>query len=128
MRRPSGASSSGGMEMREFCTLNCAEVFRIMAFAQLTLAQRVTARYPEDPHGGQIQGQAVSYGSGGRRRRVRRWPDALNHAADWRIYHDLAQRLIARARQLYASFQSTELLDLDATVYALDSTTTSTSA
>jgi len=40
---------------------------------------------------------------------------------DWRIFHDLAQRLIAHARRLYAS-QPTAL-DLDATVYALDSTT-----
>jgi hypothetical protein len=40
--------------------------------------------------------------------------DALNQR-DWRIYHDLAMRLIIRARK-------TDLV-LDATVYALDSTT-----
>jgi hypothetical protein len=46
--------------------------------------------------------------------------DALN-LRDWRIYHALAMRLILRARDLYAS----DSLDvgLDATVYALDSTT-----
>jgi hypothetical protein len=46
--------------------------------------------------------------------------DALN-LRDWNIYHALAQRLIARARALYA--QEPSLLELDASVYALDSTT-----
>jgi hypothetical protein len=44
-----------------------------------------------------------------------------NHSRDWRIYHDVAQMLIARARRLYAdeSFG----VELNQTVYALDSTT-----
>ena len=44
-----------------------------------------------------------------------------NRSRDWRIYHDLAQTLIARARRLYAddSFG----VELAQTVYALDSTT-----
>lgn len=44
-----------------------------------------------------------------------------NRSRDWRIYHDLAQTLIARARRLYAddSFG----VALEQTVYALDSTT-----
>jgi hypothetical protein len=44
-----------------------------------------------------------------------------NSSRDWRIYHDLAQVLIARARRLYAneSFGA----ELEQTVYALDSTT-----
>jgi IS4 transposase len=46
--------------------------------------------------------------------------DALN-SRDWRIYHALAIRLIDRARRLYA--QEPMGVDLDATVYALDSTT-----
>jgi hypothetical protein len=46
--------------------------------------------------------------------------DALNQR-DWRIYQALALRLIARARALYAGEPA--LLDLDAAVYALDSTT-----
>ena len=45
--------------------------------------------------------------------------DALNQR-DWRIYHALAQRLIVRARALYAQ---ESVLDLDASVYALDATT-----
>ena len=44
-----------------------------------------------------------------------------NRARDWRIYHDLAQTLIARARRLYANEPFG--VDLEQTVYALDSTT-----
>lgn len=44
-----------------------------------------------------------------------------NRARDWRIYHDLAQTLIARARRLYA--REPFGADLSQTVYALDSTT-----
>ena len=44
-----------------------------------------------------------------------------NSSRDWRIYHDLAQGLIARARRLYAS--ESFGVDLERTVYALDSTT-----
>jgi hypothetical protein len=46
--------------------------------------------------------------------------DALN-LRDWRIYHVLAQSLIARARVLCA--QEPSALELDGSVYALDSTT-----
>ena len=44
-----------------------------------------------------------------------------NRERNWRIYHDLAQGLITRARRLYAheSFG----VELEQTVYALDSTT-----
>jgi len=44
-----------------------------------------------------------------------------NEQRDWRIYADLAQWLIARARKLYA--QEDMGVDLDETLYALDSTT-----
>ena len=44
-----------------------------------------------------------------------------NSSRDWRIYADLAQRLISRARRLYA--QEPLGIELDQTVYALDSTT-----
>ena len=44
-----------------------------------------------------------------------------NRSRDWRIYHDLAQTLIARARRLYA--HEPFGADLEQTVYALDSTT-----
>src|SRR5271157_5399629 len=44
-----------------------------------------------------------------------------NRVRDWRIYADLAQLLIARARRLYA--QDPLGVELDQTVYAFDSTT-----
>src|SRR5271170_5554876 len=44
-----------------------------------------------------------------------------NGSRDWRIYHDLAQVLIARARRLYA--KESFGVELEQTVYALDSTT-----
>lgn len=44
-----------------------------------------------------------------------------NHNRDWRIYADLAQGLIKRARALYQN--ESLCIDLDETVYALDSPT-----
>ena len=44
-----------------------------------------------------------------------------NEQRDWRIYAELAQSLIATARELYSS--DTFIDELDETVYALDSTT-----
>jgi hypothetical protein len=44
-----------------------------------------------------------------------------NENRDWRIYADFAQVLIARARPLYANEDLA--VDLEATVYALDSST-----
>ena len=97
-------------------TLSCADVFRVMAFAQLTWRESLrdievclTANHTKLFHMGLKGIPARSTLS-----------DALNQR-DWRIYHALAMRLIARARELYIS----EPMDvaLDATVYALDSTT-----
>jgi transposase len=45
-----------------------------------------------------------------------------NENRDWRIYSDLAQKLITKARKLYRD-DSDFTLDLENTVYALDSTT-----
>src|SRR5260221_3533506 len=44
-----------------------------------------------------------------------------NEARDWRIYAELAQRLIGQARRLYVNEDLG--FDLASTVYALDSTT-----
>ena len=44
-----------------------------------------------------------------------------NRTRDWRIYADLAQRLIVRARRLYADEPLG--IELDQTIYGLDSTT-----
>ena len=97
-------------------TLDCADVFRVMAFAQLTWRESLrdiesclTANHTKLFHMGLsgIPARATL-------------ADALN-LRDWRIYHALALRLISRARDLYTK-EPTDLA-LDATVYALDSTT-----
>jgi hypothetical protein len=98
-------------------TLGCAELFRVMAFAQLTWRESLRdiqaclgANQSKLFHMGLANVPARST-----------LADALN-ARDWRIYHALAMHLIPRARALYAQ-DALASLDLDATVYALDSTT-----
>jgi hypothetical protein len=97
-------------------TLGCADLFRVMAFAQLTW--RESLRDIEVCLAAN-QGKLFHMGLRGIPARST-LSDALN-LRDWRIYHALAMRLILRARDLYAS----DALDigLDSTVYALDSTT-----
>jgi hypothetical protein len=97
-------------------TLGCADLFRVMAFAQLTWRESLrdievclTANQTKLFHMGLKNIPARSTLS-----------DALN-LRDWRIYHELAMRLIARARTLYA--EEPYGIELDATVYALDATT-----
>lgn len=97
-------------------TLDCADVFRLMAFSQLTWRESLrdievclTANHRKLFHMGIKNVPARSTLS-----------DALNNR-NWLIYHDLAMNLIARARKLYSDDRIN--LDLDATVYALDSTT-----
>jgi hypothetical protein len=97
-------------------TLGCADLFRIMAFAQLTWRESLrdietclAANHTKLFHMGLRAIPARSTLS-----------DALN-LRDWRIYHALAMRLILRAKALYANDPTG--VDLDATVYALDSTT-----
>ncbi len=97
-------------------TLSCADLFRVMAFAQLTWRESL-----RDIEACLAANQARLFHMGMKAPPARSTlADALN-LRDWRIYHGLAQRLIARARVLYAHEPS--VLDLDATVYALDSTT-----
>jgi len=97
-------------------TFSCAEQFRAMAFAQLTF--RESLRDIETC----LSAQAAKLYHMGFREPVRRstLSDA-NEARDWRIYAELAQRLIAQARRLYAGEDLG--LELSNTVYALDSTT-----
>ena len=97
-------------------TLSCADLFRVMAFAQLTWRESLrdievclTANQAKLFHMGMKGVPARSTLS-----------DALN-LRDWRIFHALAMRLIQRARSLYA--KDSLNIDLDATVYALDATT-----
>ena len=97
-------------------TLGCADVFRVMAFAQLTWRESL-----RDIEACLSANQAKLFHMGLKAPPARSTlADALN-LRDWRIYHALAQRLIVRARALYATEPS--VLDLDASVYALDSTT-----
>lgn len=97
-------------------TLNCADLFRVMVFAQLTWRESLrdievclNANRAKLFHMGLKNVPARSTLS-----------DALN-LRDWCIYHDLAIRMIAQARALYADERLN--LDLDASVYALDATT-----
>lgn len=97
-------------------TLPCAEQFRVMAFAQLTY--RESLRDIESC----LAAQAQKLYHMGLRQPVRRSTLAdANESRDWRIYAEFAQRLINRARKLYAS--ESLGVELDNTVYALDSTT-----
>jgi hypothetical protein len=97
-------------------TLTCGEQYRAMAFAQLTY--RESLRDIETC----LAVQASKLYGMGFRQPVRRSTLAdANETRDWRICADLAQRLIAQARKLYADEDLG--LDLSNTVYALDSTT-----
>ena len=101
---------------RRVRTLTCAEQYRAMAFAQLTY--RESLRDIETC----LAAQSAKLYHMGFREPVRRATLAdANEARDWRIHADLAQRLIAQARRLYVG--DSLGLDLDKTVYALDSTT-----
>jgi hypothetical protein len=97
-------------------TLSCGEQYRAMAFAQLTY--RESLRDIEaclSVHASKLYHMGFT-------EPVRRSTLAdANEARDWRIYAELAQRLIAQARKLYAGEDLG--LDLTNTVYALDSTT-----
>lgn len=97
-------------------TLSCAEIFRIMAFSQLTSRESL-----RDIEVCLTAHQRKLFQMG-----IKNIPsrstlsDALN-GRSWQMYHDLAMKLIAKARKLYEKEPLN--LDLDATIYALDSTT-----
>ena len=97
-------------------TLTCADLFRVMAFAQLTWRESL-----RDIEACLAANQTKLFHMGMKVPPARSTlADALERR-DWRIYHALAQRLIARAKALYE--QDPSVLELDASVYALDSTT-----
>jgi len=94
----------------------CLDQFLCMAFAQLTY--RESLRDIEVC----LRGNGAKLYHMGIRSGIARSTLAdANENRDWRIYADFAQVLIARARGLYANDDFG--VDLDATVYALDSTT-----
>lgn len=97
-------------------TLSCADLFRVMAFAQLTWRESL-----RDIEVCLAANQARLFHMGMKGAPARSTlADALN-LRDLRIYHGLAMRLIHRARGLYA--KDALNIELDATVYALDATT-----
>ena len=103
----------GNYRIRNF---SCWDQFLAMSFAQITdrdsLADiEVCLRSRPDQ----------LYRMGFRSAIAHRTLADANSSRDWRIYHDLAQILIARARRLYA--HEPLAVELAQTVYALDSTT-----
>lgn len=103
----------GDLRVRSF---TCQDQLRCMAFAQLTyrdsLRDTVTC----------LNAQRAKLYHMGIRGQVRRSTLAdANERRDWRLYAAFAQVLIAQARRLYAS--DSFGADLDATAYALDTTT-----
>lgn len=97
-------------------TFRCSEQLRVMAFAQMTY--RESLRDIEAC----LTAQTQKLYHMGISRPVRRSTLAdANETRDWRIYAELAHRLIVQARKLYAGEQLA--VDLDNTVYAMDSTT-----
>jgi len=97
-------------------TFKCSEYYRVMAFAQLTYRESLrdiisclNAMRPK------------LYHMGIRSTISRNNLSNANNVRDWRIFADFAYILIDRAKKLYVD-QPLDI-DLDATVYALDSTT-----
>ena len=95
---------------------NVPDLFRVMAFSHLTWRESLRdieaclkANHAKLFHMGLSGAPARST-----------LPDALNDR-DWRICHGLAMRLVVRVRELYA--KDPLVIDLDATVYALDAAT-----
>lgn len=95
---------------------SCRDQFLSLAFAQLTFRESLrdieTCLRALEPK---------LYHAGFRGKVSRSTLADANRAHDWRIYADFAQVLIRRARRLYAS--ESLAVDLEQTVYALDSTT-----
>ncbi len=96
--------------------LSCREQFLAMAFAQLTY--RESLRDIEACLG--ARGDQL-YHLGFRTRVARSTLAEANEKRDWRIYADLAHKLIGRARALYQ--QEPLGVELNETVYAFDATT-----
>ncbi len=97
-------------------SLSCWEQFLAMSFAQITYREsladlEVCLRSRRDQ----------LYHMGFRSVLAHSTLADANRTRDWRIYADLAQRLIVRARRLYADEPLG--IELDQTIYALDSTT-----
>lgn len=103
----------GNYRVRSF---TCRDQFLVMAFAQLTYRESLRdieaclGAIPERLYHMGIRGTVTRSTLAG-----------ANERRDWRIYADYAQVLMAEARLLYA--EEPLALDLDQTVYCLDSST-----
>lgn len=104
----------GNYRIREF---SCWDQYLCMSFAQLTYRESlrdIEACLNAQPN--------KLYHMGIKGHATRTNLAHANRRRDWRIYAEFAQLLIARARKLYQD-DPEFLVDLDQTVYALDSTT-----
>src|SRR6516165_1705090 len=97
-------------------SFSCLDQFLCMAFAQLTWRESL-----RDIEACLRAQRSKLYHFGIRSTVARNTLANANAVRDWRIYADFAQRLIAMARSLYA--QDSFAVDLQETVYALDTTT-----
>ena len=97
-------------------TLSCAEQFRALAFAQLTWRESL-----RDIEASLSANSSKLYAMGFRSAIKRSTLADANESRNWHIWSDLAALLIRRARKLYASEPLS--VELDSTVYALDSST-----
>ena len=107
------ARYGGNHKVKEF---NCSSHFRVMSFAQLTCRESL-----RDIEACLRAMQPKLYHMGIRSTVSRNNLSNANEQRDWRIYAEFAQHLIIEARNLYAGEELS--VDLDASVYALDSTT-----
>jgi hypothetical protein len=107
------ARYDGNYKFRGF---SCFDQFLCLAFAQLTFRESL-----RDIEACLRSVQGKLYHMGFRGKVARSTLADANEAHDWRIYADFAQALIHIARPMYAN--ESLGLDLDNTVYALDSTT-----
>jgi len=103
----------GNYKVKSF---SCRDQFLCMAFAQLTYRESL-----RDIEACLRVAQHKLYHMGIRGKVSRNTLANANQVRDWRIYADFAQVLIATARSLYANDKFG--VELDDTVYALDSTT-----
>ena len=103
----------GNYKVKSF---SCLDQFLCMAFAQLTYRESL-----RDIEACLRSMQNKLYHMGIRGRVSRNTLAHANETRDWRIYADFAQVLIHQARRLYADDDFS--VELDQTVYALDSTT-----
>jgi hypothetical protein len=101
---------------RRIRTLSCADQFRVMAFAQLTYRESL-----RDIEACLCAQAGKLYHMGISEPVARSTLADANELRNWRIYYEVAQRLILKARTLYATEDFG--LDLANTVYALDATT-----